>query len=93
MAGERALDGTRLRAHPAPRSAVLHIAHGFCPECRSAVAIDRSSMPARRPGAGRILGRVSTFSPALAVVPTYNEARDAGSLVEAFERDAPASTC
>jgi dolichol-phosphate mannosyltransferase len=32
---------------------------------------------------------VSTFSPALAVVPTYNEAPTLHQLVEAFERDAP----
>ena len=32
---------------------------------------------------------MSTFSPALAVVPTYNEAATLHTLVETFERDAP----
>ena len=43
-------------------------------------------MPAR---SARILRAVSAFSPAVAVVPTYNEAPTLHRLVEAFELAAP----
>jgi dolichol-phosphate mannosyltransferase len=37
----------------------------------------------------RILTLVNTFPPALAVIPTYNEAATLHRLIETFERDAP----
>src|SRR6185312_12476166 len=57
-------------------------------------AVQRSRPTARRrrartPPARRILTLVNTFPPALAVIPTYNEAATLHRLIETFERDAP----
>ena len=76
----------RMRARSQPLDPQFYISGG----CRSTVAPDRSSTA--RPGraaARRILTLVNTFPPALAVIPTYNEAATLHRLIETFERDAP----
>src|SRR4051794_40505434 len=88
--GERALEGTLARAHPAPRSQSRTSIHGLPRDLRSrsTVARDRLSRDARATTGRTHPGPVTIFPRTLAVVPTYNEAATLHQLVQAFDFDA-----